>query len=229
MNRTNFNYAFLLLTILYLGVEYLNLTAIRYFTKPLLLISLSYYFYHTTKKNRNRFSQFIQGGLFFSLAGDVALLFAAEHELYFILGLLLFLIAHICYIIAFRSFTKREQINFTGAQLILFSLPYIVVSGIIFFILSSRLGALFYPVLSYVSVITGMGIASALRYKHASNISFILIVCGAICFMLSDTLLAFNKFYTPFKFAGISIMASYILAQYLIVEGSIAELKSEIK
>ncbi len=229
MDRTNFSYFFLLLSLLYLGVEFLNLNEIRYFTKPLLLISLSYYFYQSTKKSRNRFSQLVQGGLFFSLAGDVALLFAAMHELYFILGLLLFLIAHICYIIAFRTFSKHEQINFTTAELIFFTLPYIVVSGIVFFTLSSRLGTLFYPVLCYVTVITGMGIASALRYKHASNMSFILIMCGAICFMLSDTLLAFNKFYTPFKFAGISIMASYILAQYLIVEGSIAELKSGIK
>lgn len=229
MDRTNFSYLFLLLSLLYLGVELLNLNEIRYFTKPLLLISLSYYFYQSTKKSRNRFSHFVQGGLFFSLAGDVALLFAAVHELYFILGLLLFLVAHICYIIAFRSFSKHTQINHTSTQLILFTLPFIVVSGIVFYILSSRLGTLFYPVLCYVSVITGMGIASALRYKHVNNMSFLLIVCGAICFMLSDTLLAFNKFYTPFKFAGISIMASYILAQYLIVEGSIAELKRELR
>ncbi|MBL0049036.1 MAG: lysoplasmalogenase [Bacteroidetes bacterium] len=229
MDRTNFSYLFLLLSLLYLGVEFLNLNEIRYFTKPLLLISLSFYFYQSTKKSRNRFSLFVQCGLFFSLLGDVALLFTAVHEAYFILGLLLFLVAHICYIIAFRNFLKHTQINYTRAQIILFTLPYIVVSGIVFYTLSSRLGALFYPVLCYVSVITGMGIASAMRYNSVSKMSFSLILSGAICFMLSDTLLAFNKFYAPFNFAGISIMASYILAQYLIVEGSIAELKSEIK
>jgi hypothetical protein len=43
---------------------------------------------------------------------------------------------------------------------------------------------------------------------------------GALFFMLSDSLLAINKFYRPFPLAGFLIMLSYIVAQYLIVIGT---------
>jgi uncharacterized membrane protein YhhN len=40
--------------------------------------------------------------------------------------------------------------------------------------------------------------------------------------MLSDSLLAINKFMKPLPLASLAIMTTYILAQYLIVEGFIA-------
>ncbi|MGO8055650.1 lysoplasmalogenase family protein, partial [Rhizobium leguminosarum] len=45
------------------------------------------------------------------------------------------------------------------------------------------------------------------------------IITGAACFVLSDSLLAFNKFYAPFEFAGIAIMLTYGIAQLFIAAG----------
>ena len=70
-----------------------------------------------------------------------------------------------------------------------------------------------------------MGIFAAFRYKKVSPASFNFILIGAIFFMLSDTLLAFNKFTNPLPLAGFLIMSTYIVAQYLIAEGSIEQLK----
>ena len=44
---------------------------------------------------------------------------------------------------------------------------------------------------------------------------------GAILFIISDSVLAINKFYQPFKGAGIIIMLTYAFAQMLIVLGVI--------
>ncbi|MBL0146409.1 MAG: hypothetical protein IPP48_12355 [Chitinophagaceae bacterium] len=41
-------------------------------------------------------------------------------------------------------------------------------------------------------------------------------------FILSDSLLAINKFYHSFAFAGVQIMATYCIAQYCIVRGFIS-------
>jgi len=46
---------------------------------------------------------------------------------------------------------------------------------------------------------------------------------GAAAFVLSDTLLAVNKFYQPFEYAGIFIMLTYCAAQYFIIRGYIEQ------
>jgi hypothetical protein len=40
---------------------------------------------------------------------------------------------------------------------------------------------------------------------------------------MSDSLLAVNKFYQPLAYAGVFIMLTYCLAQYLIVRGFIEQ------
>ena len=43
---------------------------------------------------------------------------------------------------------------------------------------------------------------------------------GALLFVISDSVLAINKFYQPFEVAGVIIMLTYGLAQLFIVEGA---------
>jgi uncharacterized membrane protein YhhN len=43
---------------------------------------------------------------------------------------------------------------------------------------------------------------------------------GALLFVISDSILAINKFYQPFEAAGVLIMLTYGLAQFFIVEGA---------
>lgn len=222
-----FNYFFYTLSILYLTVELLNLLEIKFFMKPVLLLSLSIYFYWQVKNLSNFFSNFIQLGLFLSLLGDIALLFADKKELFFIVGLVLFLLAHVAYIISFRSRSSAATIEVSRVQLLFATIPFLSASLIVFFVLRSHLGSLLIPVIAYISVITAMGIAAAFRYKKTSQKSFSSILTGAVFFMISDTLLAFNKFYANFSFAGVLIMCSYIIAQYLIVAGSISHLKKQ--
>jgi len=47
-----------------------------------------------------------------------------------------------------------------------------------------------------------------------------LVLAGAWLFMASDSILAFNKFHTAIEYSGPLIMTTYILAQFLIVEGA---------
>jgi uncharacterized membrane protein YhhN len=50
---------------------------------------------------------------------------------------------------------------------------------------------------------------------------------GAILFVISDSLLAFNKFYQQFAYAGVLIILSYGLAQYYIVKGAVNYIKQK--
>jgi uncharacterized membrane protein YhhN len=85
------------------------------------------------------------------------------------------------------------------------------------------LGSLKIPVIVYAAVICTMLLCSLhvfLKVKSPSNIFYLL---GAASFVLSDSLLAFNKFYQPFPFAAVCIMLTYCAAQYGIVKGAIEQ------
>jgi uncharacterized membrane protein YhhN len=93
MNRILPLIAFVLFCLIdFIGI-YLEKQMMINFAKPMLMISLFWYYYSNTKTMNKHFVL----GLSFSFLGDVLLL--GFGEIYFILGLLFFLIAHVFYII----------------------------------------------------------------------------------------------------------------------------------
>ena len=59
------------------------------------------------------------------------------------------------------------------------------------------------------------------RRGRVSESSFRWVFYGALLFMLSDMLLAYNKFSVPFSYANVAVMITYVLGQYMIVKGCI--------
>ena len=55
------------------------------------------------------------------------------------------------------------------------------------------------------------------------------IISGALLFITSDSLLAINKFYSSFQYAGILIMLTYGIAQLLITLGAARYISSNSK
>jgi uncharacterized membrane protein YhhN len=181
--------------------------AVTVYTKPLLLLSLIAYFLFNTKFNATVFL-----ALVFSLVGDVLLIFQDSNSLYFIFGLVAFLIAHICYIIYFLKIKKQSGISKWNVFIILGALVYGVSLVAILF---PRLGVMQLPVIVYAATICTMLIAAL----HLPVNKFFAI--GAILFVISDSLLAVNKFYISFAGASFLIMLTYGLAQAFITTGVI--------
>ena len=82
--------------------------------------------------------------------------------------------------------------------------------------------ALRVPVAAYVLVIAlmaaqAMGRATVLRSGPALRVAL-----GAGCFMLSDALLATDRFVTPLPLAPVWVLSTYYAAQVLIVSGWLA-------
>jgi len=82
---------------------------------------------------------------------------------------------------------------------------------------------MFVPALIYMIVILLMSISALNRYERVSLRSFTEVFIGALLFMVSDSLLAINKFSQPIPSASFFIMLTYITAQYFIVKGMIDE------
>jgi len=77
----------------------------------------------------------------------------------------------------------------------------------------------------YALVLVVMVLNGLFRLGRTNNKSFLLVFVGALFFLVSDSLLAINKFLHPFASSGLLIMSTYITAQFLIIEGIIAHVQ----
>jgi uncharacterized membrane protein YhhN len=75
------------------------------------------------------------------------------------------------------------------------------------------------PVSLYTIVIITMAIAAVMRKGRTIDKSFIMVYSGALLFIMSDAMIAINKFLNPLVQARLLIMATYIAAQLLIIKG----------
>ena len=187
----------LLCASLFLYGLYADDHTLRLFTKPVpVLVLLWMVFVHKDK--------WLMGALTFSLLGDVIL--ELPHMLPFALGLGSFLIAHLMYIRRFLI-APVQKIWWP-------TVPITLYCGTLFWYMLPNLGPLLVPVFVYVLIIATM-LWSASIFLHTHKIHWPFI--GAVLFVLSDSLIAINKFITPFSQARYAIIITYWLAQYLII------------
>ena len=198
--------AFVLFSLIDFYGIYLEKQLMVNFAKPMLMITLFWYYYSNTKQ----LNKYFVLGLFFSFLGDLLLL--GTGEVYFIFGLLFFLIAHVFYIImVLRLIPARKPKDFIMA-----GVPFLLLFLVLMNVLFAGLGSMKIPVIIYAMTISFFGIVSLLLYLETkTKISLILLV-GVLLFISSDTILALNLFYKTQSFYPLLIMMSYVLAQYLI-------------
>lgn len=202
----------------------LNMQLLHYMCKPLIMVLISLFFYLSVKDNYNRIAILMQIGFFFSWLGDILLMFEGDAPSFFIFGLIAFLLTHICYILAFRKAVFDSKRPAFIKQKPLLTIPFILLGIVIYWMLFPNLNELAMPVLVYTCVIMIM-VIFALNTKNAVvPVSFQLLFAGSIVFMISDSTLALNKFLFPINYAQVIIISTYIVAQYMIMKGSIAHL-----
>lgn len=148
----------------------------------------------------------ILAGLGFSLLGDIAL---AQSEKWFTAGLAAFLVAQVFYVLAFKPGPGHPAS--TGLFL-----PFILYGLLMFFILRPGLGPLRLPVFVYIAAITVMAGFAASRYVFLGGTKPLLAFVGAILFLISDSVLAYDRFGKKIGPAQIIILGTYFPAQLLI-------------
>ena len=193
--------------------SYNNLHMLHYIAKPALLIALIIFFWIQSTALSYKIRSLTLLALVFSLLGDCLLMFVDQSAHFFISGLIAFLIAHVFYIVIFLKSRNRSK---SPIGFIILMLIY----GLgLFYVLKNGIGDLLIPVVIYMLVILTMSTSSFLRRGKVSSLSFNLVFLGAILFMISDSLLALNKFYKPLPWSNISIMLTYAFAQLSLVFG----------
>jgi alkylglycerol monooxygenase len=145
--------------------------------------------------------------LVFSLGGDVLLMLPGQ----FIPGLVSFLAAHLCYIALFR----RDAPWFASRKAMLATLG---AAALMYAVLFAHLGpVLKVAVAAYAVVIALMAAQAIGRATVRRDAASIGVAVGAVFFMLSDSILAINKFALPLPMSEFAILSTYYAAQVLIV------------
>ncbi len=179
------------------------------FTKPLLMPILMLYLYECFRDTVVLNTLLIFVALVFSWIGDLALMNAD----YFLPGVGSFLIAQLLYTRLFFGFKTawKSWVNWKSALIILYG------AGLLWHLLPAA-GSLMLPVGLYGMTLLTMSmfaVNSSSEYKK----EYLMGAIGAIFFVLSDSMIAIDKFLTSFDHRNALIMSTYILAQYLLVEG----------
>ncbi|EAY29607.1 lysoplasmalogenase [Microscilla marina] len=196
-----------------------------YIFKPLLMIWLLGFYYQQLGGKLDTFAKLIVGALVFSWGGDVSLMFVKQSELFFMVGLANFLIAHVLYVVAYqKSVNMSGQKGFVSRNP-LWALPFLLLGVGLYAYLFPHLKELAVPVLVYASTIVLMAVFALNRKGCTHPISFQWVFYGALLFVVSDAIIAINKFVVSIPQAGLVIMVTYIAAQYLIVKGCIAQVQ----
>lgn len=225
MKNLNTNYAtykyrlllntYLAFSFIYLILIFFDFKNLNYFLKPLLMLILMLAVFFSQEFPSKKILLF---ALFFSWGGDVILLFSDLSNIYFIVGLVSFLLSHIFYIFLFGKQKKSDKL--INVRKFAFGVSILTGYFAVFIcFLFAHLNNLKIPVLIYIITISTMFIFALKGFLTWNREGKTKILIGAIFFIISDSILSLNEFYTNIMHGTFYVMTTYIVAQFLIVKG----------
>jgi len=220
MKRFLILFLFLIIVVGDLTGELFQIKWMDYIFKPFILIWIGGYFLLHAKNIDRKVVQLAVFAFVFSWFGDMFLMFGEKGFIFFISGIAAFLVAQVFYVFLFL-----RTINLSGKKPFLKKKPYFLIAYIaygliIYIILYNHLDEILkVAVFVYMVTLLSMSSMALNRFGNGHPVSFRYIFIGSILFVISDSLIAINKFLVPIPYEGIFIMTTYISAQYLIMRG----------
>ena len=181
--------------------------------------------YFLLNSQKRSFVPLVLAAFFFSWVGDILLMLSGgyNNEMFFYAGVGGFFVAQIAYIFVFLLNAENKIKGFMLRNPF-WMLPLLGYGVLIYWLLYPGLEGMMVPIiLVYAVSLIGMSISALNRRDRVGVPSFRLVFIGSLFFVISDSMIAINKFYAEIPFAGFFIMLTYILAQYLIMRGLILE------
>lgn len=221
-------YVYFIIAIIEVFAEVTDNNMIRFVSKPLLMIVLTAFYMQAVGDKWNKVHKLMRVAFFFSWVGDVALMFVFKNENFFLIGLVGFLITHVLYAVAFTDVTNKTFERLLPKKFWVMIPLIIYMLGLLALLVPGITGnektqPFLIPVLVYSTAIATMVVFAINRFGRVNQTSFNFVLGGALLFMVSDSIIAINKFLHPFELAGIFIMVLYIAGQYLIAKGTLEQ------
>ncbi|WP_299252615.1 lysoplasmalogenase family protein [uncultured Lacinutrix sp.] len=221
-NKIYFSILFFIFLSLDIYVK-LNLEAVPYrlITKPLIVLSLLYFFIVNNSKTQEKWHYIIVALLSF-LIGDILLIFYKIIPIY-ILGLILLMIGKLCYA---KCFSNERDFNvFKLLPFFILCFAYMV---FIMVLVLNKLGAFFFPTLLYLFSCLIVMLFAYLRKGDVNKRSYYTVLIGVTFAILCDSISVIQSFYyEEFPYQKFLIMLFYGLSQYFIIMGLVEEKSKE--
>jgi len=205
---------------LFIITHYCHISNVAFISKVMIMPPLMVIFILNLKVGSNRLHKFMFAGLFFSWIGDVLLEVPGGGEVMFMAGLGGFLLSLLMYAFVFFTTPGKNEVFHNRFYLIIPVLLYGFAMG---FYLYDHLGEMRLPVIVYETVMISMLAGAVSRIGKVNRTSYVMVLSGSILFIISDSVLAVNKFVNPVLLSTLIIMGTYIAAQWLITTGYIRQ------
>jgi uncharacterized membrane protein YhhN len=215
-----FAFAYFILGLLFMFSTYTSCSLLQFILKASIIPSLIVFFIISRGKMHYAEDKYILGALIFSWIGDILLQIRNGGEMFFLLGLLSFLITHIFYTIVFLS-AKGEFLFLKKKQTLI--IVIIIYGALTIYTIMPGLGTMQIPVTIYGIIITGMVIAALSRFGNVNDASYLYVFLGAVLFLISDSLIAISRFKQAFPYSELFIMSTYVTGQFMIIRGTIKQ------
>jgi uncharacterized membrane protein YhhN len=192
--------------------------ALHWLCKPLATLAIFLVAWRAAPTVSAGYRRYVLVAIALCLLGDVLLMLPTDlfgRDL-FIPGLLSFLLAHFCFIAAFRSDVRFAARGWPWLACLAFG------AGMAVLLWPGMVPAMRGPVLVYIAVLAtmaGQAVARAVWLRAQGDtraVSARLAGIGALLFMASDGLLAWDRFRTPLAWSALYILATYYAALWLI-------------
>ena len=211
---------FFLFGILNIIFFYTRIQTGRYLTLPFMMPLLGLLYLRETKEKKTSRKALVIAALAFSLGGDILLLFWWNTLIF---GLFSFLVTHLIYICIFATGKLKEMMTFPKLMGALSVILYGEVLYLILYFSPGMAPFMRIPVLIYASAFTIGIIAAISRYRKVNMSSFWILMLGAVLFLISDSIIAINKFIQPYHWSFLFILSFYFTGQFFIILGLIKE------
>lgn len=153
-------------------------------------------------------------GLFFCFLGDIGM------EISLLPGIGLFALAQITFTFTFLSQSLALGLPLSTLAFSFLAIPVLLIYALylIRYLQSSDegLGKLRIPIYVYTLVISMMLYASFLLWMTSGTLQGVILVIGALSFVISDSLIGVREFHHYFSWAALKVMGTYFLALFLI-------------
>jgi uncharacterized membrane protein YhhN len=180
-----------------------RLRVVEYIAKPATTVFLLHIAL-TAATDQPTMRGYVVAALVFCLAGDVFLMLPRDA---FVPGLASFLIAHVLFVLAFVNHEPfRNLVPTTLVGLV--AMPFLIAP--VLAAVERHHAQLRVPVLLYAAAISAMFFVSGATWSAFA-------VGGAATFVVSDTILARNRFVRPIRHGQVATMVTYHAALALIV------------
>lgn len=186
------------------GAEVPGLRGLHYVVKPLTTLLILAMALRLSPAGPAGYRRLIVMGLLLSTLGDVFLMLPFDGFV-FVLGS--FLLAHIAYLVALSKRGGWWRVRWP-------LLAYALVASLVFATLWPGLpGELKLPVIVYVIALAGMAAQAASVWREHPGRATCVAAVGGAFFVVSDALLALDRFSMPIPMASVWVLATYWIAQ----------------